>query len=315
MENTEAARGDHSFAELRAMMTGDQPASTTPASEPVTETPADETDQPGSTETAPASGSDEGQEDGKARGTDGKFKATDAEPGDTPNVQKRIAKAVKAQREAERQAEEVRRQLAELQGSRPAADSGKTAQPATGAKTKPELKDFDSYEAYNEALIAHTVEQREAQRETDRQQRERQSADAKLQAEHLERVDAARVKYEDFDEKLSTLNVPISRELDRAIRESPYGPEVVYWTASHPEEAQRIAALSPARQVVEFGKLEAQFEKPATEKTTPAKKPLPKAAANVGGGSSSAGKEPDLADPKLSMTAFKRLAGQRMKRG
>jgi hypothetical protein len=311
MEKTEvAARGDYSISELRTMMT-------TPA-ESTTVVPVEGTEAAAAepTESEPASGTDDTQE----RGADGKFKSpkpeSETEENDTPGVKKRIGKALQKQREAEQRASEAERKLAEFQGSRPAAESGKPAQPAAEKPNdKPVLKDYETYEAFNEDLVKWTVEQREAEREIKKRAADQQTAQRQLDKAHGDRIAAAKEKYSDWDEKIGTLTVPISQELHNAIVESELGPEVVYYVANHPEEGDRISKLSPARQIAEFGKLEARIEAAsAPSGTKTEKRPLPRAAANVGGGSSSAGKEPNLSDPNLPMAAFKREVGRRLKR-
>jgi hypothetical protein len=319
MENTEvAARGDYSIAELRTMMTG-EPTTKPAESESTEAVPVEGTAAAEPTETEPASGTDDKQE----RGSDGKFKSVkpaenETEEDDTPGVKKRIGKVLERQRQAEQRAADAERKLAELQGSRPAAETGKPAQPAEAKRgsDKPELKNFESYELFNEELVKWTIGQQEIEREQKKRVADQKASQQQVDKAHDERITAAKEKYTDWDEKINSLHVPISRELHNAIVESEHGPDVVYYCANHPEEAERIGKLSPGRQVVEFGKLEARFETaaPAPSGTTEKKKPLPKAAANVGGGSSSAGKEPNLSDPNLSMSAFKREVGRRLKR-
>jgi hypothetical protein len=322
MEHTQetAPRGDYSFAELRSMMTGETPAETTPAADEKTATPAKEADA--SDETAPESGSDDSNtQEGKQqeRGPDGKFKAAEkTEDGthedDPPGVKKRIGKALRERREAQERAEAAERRLAELQQGRPPAKEEAAAKPAAADKPKPKLEDFNTYEEFNEALVEWKVDQRESAREAKRQQDARQAAQATVLQAHQKRVEAAREKHADFDARLEALKMPISQELHNAIVESELGPEVAYYCATNPEEAKRIAALSPIRQVAEFGKLEALLTAEAKPAKPAEKKPLPKPAAAVGGGASGASAGIDLNDPKLPMDSFKREVAKRLKK-
>lgn len=316
-DNEAAPRGDYSITELRGLMAGE-----TPAAAANKETPAEGAnagDGAASTETAPASESEqttqEGTEDGRERGADGKFKAKE-EDGTPAGVQKRIDKAVKAQREAERRAEEAERKLAETQGSRPAGAQQGTetnAQKPAEAKAKPEVKDFDDYDKYLEALTEWNVDQRELKRERERVEKDARDRVEKINRAHQQRVTAAREQHADFDEVVAgAKGINVSQPAIEALVESEHSGELLYSLCSNTDEAKRIAALSPARQVAEIGKLESRFEAPPAN-AAPAKRQLPKPPANVGG-STGAAKEPELHDSKLSMSEFKKRAATMLRR-
>ncbi len=326
MAENEAPRGDHSMTDLRTMLAGEQPKPAHAA--PAAGEPAASGEQPETpaadphAETDPTSGAEGTQEEGEAqtRGEDGKFKPADTPPG----VQKRIDKLVKAQKEAERRAAEAERKVAELQGSRPVEgqqkepSSGKNAPPAAvTAKAKPEQKDFDTYDGYIEALADWRYETRKAEDEAKAAQQARQNAERAAAEVHVQRVNAAKERYPDYDEVMAGVqSLPITREIHDGIVKSEKGPDIAYHLAKNPDEVRRIAALTPDRQLVEMGKLEAKFETaatPANEKPNKAdKKPLPKPPANVGG--SAGAKEPDLNDPSISMGTFKRLAQAQLRK-
>jgi hypothetical protein len=346
-ENNEAApesvRGDYSIGELRGMLRGDEPKPA--AGEPKDkETPAAGGEQPAAG-TEPNSGTDgkqAGEADGKPRGTDGKFKAKDenaGEPGDDKGekesgevpagVQKRIDKAVRAQRDAERRADEAERKLTESQVSRPGDGKEKPeAKPAQSAgdkaesaptRPKPEPAKFETYEAYIEDLTKWTIEQERAADQRSQSQRSRQDAEKETLRKHQERVAKAKAAtLKDFDEVMEgAKDLPITRDMHTAIVTSEQGPELAYHLAKHPDEVKRIAALPPIRQIAELGKIEAALEAAArpAEKKPPAaeKKPLPKPAAPMGGGSGSA-KEQKIDDPDIDMGTFKRLARAHFKK-
>jgi hypothetical protein len=313
-EQDAAPRGDYSISELRSMLTGETPAAeATAGDETTTEHSAESNAGDGEeTRTEPESETgetDTGSEEGKSpdRGEDGKFKAKDGD-----NVQKRIDKAVKAQREAERRATEAEAQLAAQQSGSQPAQKPAQQQPAAEAAKRPDPSKFETYDAYIEALQDWKYDQRKASDAQQAQQQAQQRADQETAAAHSKRVEAARAKHADYDDVLAANgNIPISRELHQAIVSSEHGPEVAYSLAKNPEEAKRIAALPPLRQIAEFGKLEAKFDKPVITETKTEKK-LPKPAANVGG-STGAAKTPRLDDPDISMSTFKRIAGAQLR--
>lgn len=303
-----------SVSDLRALLTSDgapaapaKPATPAAAAEPAAKTtPAPEPDA-----TADAT-----------RGADGKFKAATPKEDDEPvpaGVQKRIDKAVKAQRTAERERDEARAALANP-GSQPAAGTppAKTAQPAAAAaeptRPKPVLKEFETYEAFNEDLVDWKLEQRHAaaaRTENDRKAAEAQNAVGRA---WNERVEAVKTIHSDFDEVMEdAAELPISQAMHVAIQEADRGPEIAYHLAKHPEEAERIAKLSPIGAAREIGKLEASLPAPASSAkpaAKPAAKPLPKPAQNVGGSHSP--DVIDLNDPDLDMGTFKREFKKRL---
>jgi len=327
----EAPRGDHSLADLRTMLRGDTapaaPAAAAPKAEaaPAAAEPA--------AEPAPASEPESTQEanEGQERGADGKFKpkaaAAAAEPDEAvpAGVQKRIDKAVRAQREAERRATEAEAKLAN-QGPRPgeAVKPANNAPPAAATPkpdpAKPETyKAFGTtYEAYLEALTEWKVDQRRSKDAAEAETERRATAQRTATESHNARVEKAKADPErsDWDEVMAAgQNVPISQALLDFIRTSEHGPETAYYLLKNPDQMNALLKLAPILQVAEAGAIaKAQFAKPAEPvPPAPAKKPLPKPAAAVGGAAGA--KQADLNDPKLPFAEFKRLANAELKRG
>jgi hypothetical protein len=231
------------------------------------------------------------------------------EPEDTPGVKKRIGKALKAQREAEaRTAElEVELELAKKPESRPA--EVKPAPPVE-TKGKPLAKDFETYEAFNEALVDWKLEAKEQIRTKAESDRRAADAAAAIGTAWNERFEAAKANpaMPDFEERYSEAStMPISRAMHETIIESEHGPELAYHLATHPDEAARIAKLSPLAAARELGKIEAAITTPPAKPA--AAKPLPKPAAIAGG--SHAPSDVDL--DKADVRTFKREFAKRLK--
>ncbi len=244
------------------------------------------------------------QEPERERDADGKFKSAikaeaKVEDEDAPvpaGVQKRIDKAVRAQRQAERERDEA---LART-GSQPATEK---AQPAA-ATGKPDAAKFETYEAYVEALTDWKIESRDAARANAESARSGNRA-------HDARVAAVKAdpEYADYDEVVKeAATMRISQVMHAAIRESDAGPKLAYYLAQHQDEAARIAGLSPTAGAMAMGALAAQLSTKAPVKTdapvAAAKPPLPRPAKAVGGGA--APHVVDLDDPKLPFDTFKR---------
>lgn len=141
----------------------------------------------------------------------------------------------------------------------------------------PKVDQFESPEAYAEALAARKAEELIAKREV-----ERQRLDA-LEAYH-DREEEARSKYADFEQVAYNPTTRITEVMAETIQSSEIGPDVAYYLGSNPKEADRISRLSPILQAKEIGKIEARLiEAPPSKKVSSAPAPItPVTARSVG---------------------------------
>lgn len=155
----------------------------------------------------------------------------------------------------------------------------------------PKRDDFPDYEAYLEARADWRADQKvSAALKADREERQKterrgeQSADSRKAAEAWSKRETAFQKatddYEDavgpfVEDDLQSF----SGEARRAIIESEVGPQVLYHLSKHPDDAERIADLSPLRQVAELGKLETKLSAPVKK---PSNAPAPPNPLNSG---------------------------------
>ena len=105
------------------------------------------------------------------------------------------------------------------------------------------------------------------------QQRQIQQAQQELQAAWGEKLDTARERYPDFNEKgqelidsLGEIDQQYGEYLSTTIMEMDHGAEVLYYLASNPEEARDIIASGAKRATIALGRLEARFEEGSAEK-------------------------------------------------
>jgi hypothetical protein len=134
--------------------------------------------------------------------------------------------------------------------------------------TPPSQEQFESTEAYAEALAERKAAELLARREAERQQAET------LESYH-EREEEARTKYEDFEQVAYNPRLPITQVMAETIQASDVGPEVAYYLGSNPKEADRIAKLSPFLQAKEIGKIEAKLaDNPPVKKSSSAPTPI-----------------------------------------
>jgi hypothetical protein len=159
------------------------------------------------------------------------------------------------------------------------------AQSKAGQETgEPKREDFPDYEAYLRAVTKFDARQereaaakteREAQQGKEKQQQANAGSEkvAKAWAERETTFQAATKDYEEVvqpfaDEDLQRL----SQQARMSIVESEVGPALLYQLAAlaekNPDEFDRIADLSPVRQIAELGKLESKVSMPAKKTTT-----------------------------------------------
>ena len=80
----------------------------------------------------------------------------------------------------------------------------------------------------------------------------------------------AREKFADYDAVTRNPNVAISPIMAEIIKDSEIGPDLAYHLGKNPAESARIAGMSPNRQAVELGKLEAAIAAPKPAARVPA---------------------------------------------
>ena len=139
--------------------------------------------------------------------------------------------------------------------------------PRTPAELPP-ADQFESVDAYAEALALRKAEELIRDREAKRQQQEVLSA-------YHDREEEVRSKYDDFEQVAYNPNLPITNVMAEAIQSSDIGPEVAYYLGTNPKEAERISKLTPYVQAKEIGKIEAKLaDNPPVKKTSSAPAPI-----------------------------------------
>jgi hypothetical protein len=305
---TPEVRGDYTIAEMRSMLGGDKAP---PA--------ADEGDKKPEAKSAPDSGTEKQKAGKLPRAEDGK-EPENAEDKELPEgVQKRIGKALKAQRDAERKNAELQKELEELRKPAQAAGAKKAEQKKEPPKAdkQPEAGDFTSYDDYVIALTKWGIRQeRESSQKADADKKAAEALKAR-QTVWSEKKDRARTLHPDLDDVLEAMgDTPLSQAVHNAITESDIGPQLAYYLATHTDEAARISKLNPFLAMKEMGRLEDKLAPSTAEKDkpqTPAKKELPKPARAVTGTTTTA-REQRLDDPDLPLDEFKRMASSHFRR-
>jgi hypothetical protein len=127
---------------------------------------------------------------------------------------------------------------------------------------------FESPEAYAEALAYQKAEELIAKREAAKQQ------SAVLES-YQEREEQARDKYDDFEQVAYNPKLTITNVMAETIQSSDIGPELAYYLGSNPKDAERISRMTPLGQAKEIGKIEAKLAaEPPVRRTTSAPAPI-----------------------------------------
>jgi len=161
---------------------------------------------------------------------------------------------------------------------------------------------FESPEAYAEALTLQRAEELIAKREAAKQQ------SAVLES-YQEREEAARDKYDDFQQVAYNPQLPITNVMAETIQSSDIGPELAYYLGSNPKEADRISRMTPLSQAKEIGKIEAKLASdPPVKRTTSAPAPISPVTARASGSPAH-----DTTDPRSikTMTASQWIEADR----
>ena len=95
---------------------------------------------------------------------------------------------------------------------------------------------FESPEAYAEALAYSKAEELIARREAAKQQ-------SQVLESYHEREEEARSKYEDFEQVAYNPKLTITNVMAETIQSSDVGPDLAYWLGTNPKEADRISPL------------------------------------------------------------------------
>jgi len=100
-------------------------------------------------------------------------------------------------------------------------------------------------------------------------------AEREAQYAHSERVDVARSRIPDFDQKMKAAqNVQVGKEVVREIIDSDKSALLLYYLAEHPDTVDELNALSGRQLAKAVGRLEARVHMPKPKTVTQASPPL-----------------------------------------
>lgn len=154
------------------------------------------------------------------------------------------------------------------------------AEPAVEA-ARPNRAAYASDDDYVEAIADWKADQKFTAREKAAEQQRKAEHQRQyiqgVEATFAEREDAARDKYDDYDEVTRSDHVPITSAMADTIKLMEKGPDVAYYLGSPAglEDARQIAKLHPLKQAQALGRIEDKLASaPAPAKPTSAPDPI-----------------------------------------
>ena len=190
-------------------------------------------------------------------------------------VQKRIDRAVRQKYEAEARAKMLEERVAAME----ARQTVPQQQQRQSDDQEPRIDNFDNFDQYVAAKAEYIARKQIESTLTEREKRQQAEREATERAKTVEswnkRIAAATAEMPDFEEVLASSDVPMTPPMQQAIMESDIGPKLAYYLANNPDEAEKIASMSPIGAIRTLGRIEERLSnsKPAV-KTTDAPPPI-----------------------------------------
>lgn len=188
-------------------------------------------------------------------------------------AQKRIDELTRARKEAEEFAEDeyntrlrAERRIGELEAHIAANKPVETKVEKPAEIKEPDPKDFSDAAAYAKALAQHEVKKALGERDAADAKKVAEAEVARQNALLAERIKQAEVDLPDFKEvieKGDRIKLDPPAHIKAAIIESELGPQIAYHLAKFPEEYERILKMSPAKALLELGRVELKYTKAA----------------------------------------------------
>jgi len=158
-------------------------------------------------------------------------------------AQEAIDRITRKRREAEREAEYWRNK----------ALQPPVVEPKPVPTGRPTVSQFETTEAYEDALMQWHDSKRVAEKNLAERRRSQEQAFSRFD----EKAEAERAEHDDYDD---VVKAPVFTDTMKAVLLTiENGPGLAYYLGSNTKEANRIAKLPPEQQSYEIGKLETQY--------------------------------------------------------
>lgn len=210
--------------------------------------------------------------------------------------QRRIDKLTKKSSELEQEAA-YWRERALAGGAKPEPQTKTEAKPAeTSAPAEPKPDDYETQAEYLRALTKFELAEQRRQADEDRQkteQKTQQETKVKTFKGRESTFAEATPDYMDVIQGAIADDIPMSPALWDEVQDHDHGPALLYHLAKHPDEAERLSAMTPTQVAREVARMESRFvpqteaKETSTQTTSPpvTQAPKPPTPAAKSGGS------------------------------
>lgn len=189
---------------------------------------------------------------------------------DPPRPTRRQRAVDKATKQLQEENRTLNARIAALEGK-----GGNNETPAAQPELKaPERKDFKNDQEFDDAMFDYRYKVRRAKEQAEAA---RTALDTRLKENfenYQSQVAAFKEEHDDWDEVVNQ-KIPVHESVFLAVQELENGAAVTYYLGQHPEEAKRLAELSPLSAVIALGKIAAKLKGGAPETTDSGKKKTP----------------------------------------
>lgn len=174
---------------------------------------------------------------------------------------------------------------------------------------KPKSEDYENYDEFLEALTDWKVEQvakkNEAKTKEDsyRRQMEALAESYKVKAEQLAK------QIPDFEQVIEECDIPVTNVMQQALLESDMGPEVAYYLAKNPEQAEKASKMGLVELNKFIGRIEERLESQKSQKVVKKQTQAPAPISPLGNGKTA--KAWSLNDPDIPYEEYVKLRGAR----
>ena len=224
--------------------------------------------------------SDESDDDNDEGGSEEGESSNEPDPKPKKNrFQERIDELTNARREAERREQALREEFEAFKSEFKTNKNPEPTKVEADEGPKPDDLLEDGTEKYPNGefdpqyhadrvkfLFRKEKEADEALRAQEAEQRQAAEAQLQLQTEWNSKLEPARERYPDFQDKAETLvnsfsdlNPVYGEYLSSTIMSMEFGPDVLYYLANNPDEARKIVNSGAAKATVALGRLESKF--------------------------------------------------------
>jgi hypothetical protein len=231
----------------------------------------------------------------------------DGKPKKKGGFQRRIERLNKQKSEALRELEYWKAEA--LKSQKPQEDQPKQeAKKEAVSDGKPTAENFETHEAYVEALADWKYDQRKKADEIREKQVQVKTEFQKTVESFQSKVKEFQKTQKDFEEVLSDVDdIRMSIGVQEVLLSSDLGPQVMYELAKDRELYERINALNPLAAARELGRIEARIsEKTESSNETKKQTKAPTPIKPVGGMNAGSLKK-SIFDPNISQSEYERL--------